>query len=103
MSTLHHSRTVIAVLLSAVCLGLGGGNNLAAPDSPMFPAEGPKIPLGLLPIIWPKDNPYSPQKAELGWFLYFDKRLSADGTISCASCHDPKLAFTDGGSFSKGI
>jgi cytochrome c peroxidase len=69
----------------------------------MFPAEGPKIPQGLVPIFWPKENPYSPAKAELGWLLYFDKRLSADGTVSCATCHDPKFAFTDGAAFSKGI
>jgi cytochrome c peroxidase len=56
-----------------------------------------------VPIFWPKDNRYSPEKAELGWLLYFDKRLSVDGTVSCASCHDPKYAFTDGQRFSKGI
>src|SRR5438309_9703904 len=62
-----------------------------------------KPPLGLMPIIWPADNPYSPQKAELGRLLYFDTRLSADGALSCASCHDPKLAFTDGAAVSTGI
>ena len=64
---------------------------------------GIKQPLGLMPIIWPADNPYSPQKAELGRLLYFDTRLSADGTLSCATCHDPKLAFTDGAAVSTGI
>src|SRR5208282_6434462 len=62
-----------------------------------------KQPLGLMPIIWPADNPYSPQKAELGRLLFFDTRLSADGSVSCASCHDPKLAFTDGQAVSTGI
>jgi cytochrome c peroxidase len=103
MSTPNHFRMVITALSAIACCGLFGGHFLAAPEESIFPATGPKIPLGLLPIIWPKDNPYTPEKAELGWFLYFDKRLSADGTISCASCHDPKMAFTDGGPFSKGI
>src|SRR5262245_20192424 len=62
-----------------------------------------KQPLGLMPIIWPSDNPYSPLKAELGRLLYFDTRLSADGAISCATCHDPKYAFTDGAPVSTGI
>jgi cytochrome c peroxidase len=62
-----------------------------------------KQPLGLMPIIWPPDNPYSPQKAELGRLLFFDTRLSADGTVSCATCHNPKLAFTDGLPVSTGI
>jgi cytochrome c peroxidase len=62
-----------------------------------------KEPLGLAPIIWPADNPYTPEKAELGRLLYFDPRLSADGAISCATCHDPKFAFTDGAAVSTGI
>jgi cytochrome c peroxidase len=40
---------------------------------------------------------------ELGRHLFFDTRLSANGTKSCASCHDPKLAFTDGFRLSLGI
>ena len=63
----------------------------------------PREPLGLQPITWPTDNLYSPAKAQLGRLLYFDKRLSADGTVACASCHDPKFAFTDGAAVSTGI
>src|SRR6185437_14162695 len=66
-------------------------------------AEAPKPPLGMPPILWPKDNPYSAAKAELGRYLYFDRRLSADETLSCASCHAPQLAFTDGKAVSLGI
>jgi cytochrome c peroxidase len=72
-------------------------------DKMMFPPDGPVIPLGLVPIIWPEDNPYTPAKAELGWLLFFDKRLSSDGTIACASCHSPEHAFTDGSPVSTGI
>ena len=63
----------------------------------------PKPPLGLPPISWPKDNPYTSAKAELGRYLYFDARLSADNTVSCASCHNPRLAFTDGAPVSTGV
>jgi cytochrome c peroxidase len=70
-------------------------------------AEGKKsataFPLGLLPVQWPRDNPYSAEKAELGKLLYFDKRLSADNTISCATCHSPTHAYTDGAPVSTGI
>jgi cytochrome c peroxidase len=66
-------------------------------------ATPPKPPLGLLPVFWPEDNPYTPEKAELGRLLYFDKRLSADASVSCASCHEPKKAFTDGSAVSTGI
>jgi cytochrome c peroxidase len=63
----------------------------------------PKVPLGLVPVMWPKDNLYSPEKVELGKLLYFDTRLSADNSVSCATCHSPEHAFTDGASVSTGI
>lgn len=59
--------------------------------------------LGLPPMPWPKDNPYTPEKAALGRLLYFDKRLSADGTVSCATCHTIHDAFTDHLPVSTGI
>ena len=62
-----------------------------------------RVPLGLLPIQWPADNPYSRKKVELGKLLYFDKRLSVDDSVSCASCHHPKFAFGDGQRVSTGI
>ncbi len=68
-----------------------------------FAADDPKAPLGLPPLSWPKENPYSAAKVELGRYLYFDRRLSADNTVSCASCHDPRYAFTDGAAVSTGI
>lgn len=52
-------------------------------------------PLGLPPIPWPQDNPYSKAKAELGRYLYFDKRLSTNETVSCASCHKINCAYGD--------
>jgi cytochrome c peroxidase len=69
----------------------------------MFPANGPRLPLGLPPIIWPSKNKYTPEKAELGWLLFFDKRLSSDATLSCASCHQPENGFTDGRAVSTGL
>jgi cytochrome c peroxidase len=42
-------------------------------------------------------------KVELGRKLFFEPRLSADGKVSCASCHDPARAFTDGRKVAEGI
>src|SRR5690348_17971294 len=64
---------------------------------------GVQPPLGLVPLEWPADNPYSADKAELGRLLFYDKRLSKDETIACASCHSPERAFTDGAPNSEGI
>ncbi len=61
-------------------------------------------PLGLdlyMPV--PDANPLTPQKIALGKKLFFDKRLSRDETLACASCHDPKLAFSDGRKVARGI
>ncbi|MBI5639827.1 MAG: cytochrome-c peroxidase [Nitrospirae bacterium] len=44
----------------------------------------------------PKANPQTAEKIELGKKLFFDRRLSGDGTMSCATCHMPELAFSDG-------
>src|SRR5713101_5637384 len=51
----------------------------------------------------PPDNPQTPEKIALGMQLFFDGRLSADGTVACATCHDPSRAFTDGRPASVGI
>ena len=63
----------------------------------------PKVPFGLPPVFFPEDNPYSAAKVELGRLLYFDKRLSTDNTVSCASCHSPSKGYTDGAPVSTGI
>lgn len=70
---------------------------------PLLLAAQPREPLGLLPVPWPADNPYSEAKAELGRLLFFDKRLSSDGTVSCGTCHKPEHAFTDGLAFPVGV
>jgi len=56
-----------------------------------------KAPLGLdlhLPV--PEGNPLTREKIALGRKLFFDKRLSRDFTVACATCHDPARAFSDG-------
>jgi cytochrome c peroxidase len=44
-------------------------------------------------IPFPKDNPYTPEKAALGKMLFFDTRLSRDKNLSCASCHNPSFGW----------
>ncbi|MEM9404024.1 MAG: MbnH family di-heme enzyme [Pseudomonadota bacterium] len=54
------------------------------------------LPPGVSPPRVPADNPMTMPKAELGRHLFYDTRLSGNGTQSCASCHLQQLAFTDG-------
>ena len=64
-----------------------------------------KIPFGLeeSAAVIPADNPLTTEKVELGRILFFDKRLSQDNTIACASCHLSTNAFTDGKPVATGI
>lgn len=55
---------------------------------------GHLMPVKEVPV--PAENPQTPEKIELGKKLFFDRRLSGDGTMSCVTCHNPEFAFTDG-------
>jgi cytochrome c peroxidase len=89
----------------------GGTNPTHAPPPipPMGPLSAPKsldqvgVPAELTRRVTPEDNPQTPEKIALGQRLFFDGRLSADGTVACATCHDPRRAFTDGQPTSIGI
>jgi cytochrome c peroxidase len=66
-----------------------------------------QVPRGVDSAIWeasiPTDNAVTAVRVELGRKLYFDVRLSADNTVSCATCHDVNRAFTDRRPTSEGI
>ena len=68
--------TILAVLL----LACGGG-------SPLQPRE---------PVAAPTDNPGSEAKVQLGRHLFYDTRLSINGSRACGTCHEQRKAFTDG-------
>jgi cytochrome c peroxidase len=71
-------------------------------------AVDPKqVPAGVDPVIWaasiPTDNAPTAERIALGKKLYFDPRLSLDGTVACATCHDVTRGFTDQRPLSEGI
>jgi cytochrome c peroxidase len=107
--------------LAAGCTGLGhaqptpSANHGAAPFEEQLkktdaliagfdPAVGPKW---VDPVIWkaliPEDNAPNAARIALGRKLYFDPRLSKDGTVACATCHDATRSFTDLRPASEGI
>lgn len=62
------------------------------------------VPLGLdLYVPVPEENQLTVEKIDLGRRLFNDRRLSRDGTIVCASCHDPERAFSDGRATAVGV
>ena len=64
-----------------------------------------KLPTGLNQedFYLSSDNPMSKDKVALGRSLFFDPRLSADNTVSCATCHSPQVAFSDNRKVSLGV
>lgn len=87
----------LLLALSPLALGLAGCGEAAASVPPLPPA-----PRGLegKDLNVPADNPMTKEKAYLGKMLFFDKRLSKDGKMSCESCHVHEKAWTDGIQFS---
>ena len=82
---------------------VGRESGAAAPrtDGPPGP---PVPPLGLdLYLPAPSDNPITAEKLALGQRLFGEPRLSADGQTSCATCHQPARAFTDGRRVARGV
>ncbi|PTL80419.1 methanobactin export MATE transporter MbnM [Vitiosangium sp. GDMCC 1.1324] len=55
-----------------------------------------QLPPGFPEPFVPADNPMSEEKVVLGRYLFYDERLSGNGTMACASCHEQKRAFSDG-------
>ncbi len=66
------------------------------PYSVSVPTDFPQLEI-------PADNQMTEEGIALGRRLFYDKRLSADSTMSCASCHLPEFGFADGKAFSEGV
>ena len=75
--------------------------------SQLLPKPSMTAPASVDPVLWsaniPPENALNPARVALGRKLYFDVRLSADKTVSCATCHDTSRGFTDQRKTSEGI
>jgi cytochrome c peroxidase len=91
----------LIVLLFAACRPDNKGGLADIPYNPT--AFDLKIPASFPKMEIPTDNPLTTEGVALGRFLFFDKLLSANGTMACASCHLPEMNFTDGKATSKGV
>src|SRR4029077_10477888 len=93
----------LAVLMIIICVGAANTSTKAAAQPPIpkaGPLAQPRSPQQVgLPVDQTRagdhpDNPQTPEKIALGQKLFFDGRLSADGTVACVTCHNPERAFT---------
>jgi cytochrome c peroxidase len=96
------TRAILALALRVVlaaCAALNAAH--AADDIPAANYEW-RLPPGFPRPAVPLENPMSAAKVALGRRLFFETRLSSTGGYSCASCHRPKIAFTDGQAHAQG-
>jgi|SRR5579871_230241 len=100
----------VAVLQLGSLLFLSGCSDRRGQKSGVHPDDKPigatmaiQPPLGLPPVPIPVENPETAAAVALGRKLFYDKRLSADESISCATCHNPLIGFTDGQKHSRGV
>ena len=98
-----HSRlflTTFCLPLFAITLFIGcRGSNTNGPSADAFTPEIQPLPAQLATyeaMSIPQDNPLTPEKVALGRQLFFDERLSIDGSKSCYSCHVCEHGLTDG-------
>lgn len=98
---MRRARFVWLFLVGLFALIGGGGCDQSAQEK----AAPPLVhdPPEFADILYPADNPTTVLGLALGKKLFFDPILSADSSISCQSCHQPALAFTDGKALSVGI
>jgi cytochrome c peroxidase len=82
---------------------LGGALSLAVLSAVASEKDEFPVPAGLDKINYPADNPQTSAKVALGKQLFFDPRLSSDGKVSCASCHNPAKGWSNGEQFATGI
>jgi len=104
---------VIVTGIATLIFGCERSAKTVSPKGPPNPEANPlaqpkslqqvDVPVDLTREAIPPDNPQSPEKISLGRKLFFERRLSADGTVSCSTCHNPDLAFTDRKPTSVGI
>ena len=120
---MHLTSPAVRLLLSLSCAmlsapalgedtGVGPPPALAPGQAPPLPQAGPLAePRSSEQVGFPKalteyvisPTTLRPARVALGQKLFFEPRLSGDGTVACATCHDPARAFTDGRPASVGI
>jgi cytochrome c peroxidase len=120
------NRLIVIAAGLALCLGafssaLAARDHIeAGPPPALVPGQPPPLPrpgplaeprsqdqvgfpVNLTKSVIPPGTPLTPAVVTLGEKLFFEPRLSGDGTVACATCHDPARAFTDARPVSIGI
>jgi cytochrome c peroxidase len=94
-------RAAFVVFLAV--LGCAKSADVTAPGAKTTLPGLPVPPLGITSQFTELAEPPSPARVKLGRFLFFDKRLSVDNTVACATCHRPENAFSEPTAVSTGV
>lgn len=102
------ARRAVLILRGMSCLFLAIGTGGAVAGEPAFSEQERTRILQHSPLPPPPADPTNavaddPRAVRLGQALFFDKRLSANGEVSCATCHDPAHGFSDGKPIAEGL
>jgi len=110
---LAYNFALLAASVATESVSVGPPPALAPGQAPPLPNQGalaePRsldqvgFPAALTASVIPPASTLTPGRVALGEKLFFDSRLSGDGTVACTTCHDPARAFTDGRPVSVGI
>lgn len=95
MKSFFPSSVIVGAAALLALLGSGFANSQVKQNSEASEFKW-ELPKGFPRPKIPADNPMSAAKVQLGRYLFYDQRMSVNGTQSCASCHKQELAFTDG-------
>jgi cytochrome c peroxidase len=99
----HLQRAVAASALGAALLAALAAGGCDTRRRAATPLDGFSAPFVFGRFQVPADNPLTEESVELGRRLFYDPRLSANGAVSCSTCHVQHLAFTDGRAASVGV
>ena len=94
-------RAPLVACAFAVLAACGPSRTALESDNPVRPNAAP--PFGMEEFFKGVPHQPVPARVRLGRWLFFDQRLSADNTLSCASCHQPEFAFSQTTAVSTGI
>jgi cytochrome c peroxidase len=95
MAAMMRLRSFASIIAASLLLGSCANGPTAAQldaDNPVAPKTPP--PFGMEDFFAVSHQP-DPLRARLGRWLFYDTRLSSDGSISCATCHQPDFAFSE--------
>ncbi len=94
-------RALYFNLLVLLCISCSDMDEMQAPSIDLLAQIA--TPNHFPEITFPTENAYSPERWSLGKKLFYDKRLSIDSTISCATCHKQSMGFADNKSLTPGV